>query len=94
MLAVPPRWTLGSESRCLPVSSYLFWRYSVTFVYVVDLIGTGTPRIETDGIYVTEQEMIFKLKGKESARYKRTQVRRYRDVTDQGIPFDQPFLFF
>lgn len=62
-------------------------------VYVVDIASKGSVRIEANQVRTDGAgDLVFSRDGVECARYVRDQYRSYRDVTDEGPPFDPPFV--
>ena len=62
-------------------------------VYLVDLVGKRPVRIEAEEVKTTESgDLVFLLDGIERGRYLKDQYQGYRNVTDEGPPFDPPFV--
>ena len=63
-------------------------------VYVVDLVKKRSVRIEADEVQEDDDSgaIVFLKDGKEQGRYLQGQHHGYRDVTDEEIPFDPPFV--
>ena len=62
-------------------------------VYVVDIVSKGSVRIEADRVQTNAAgDLVFSRDGVECARYVSGQYLSYRDVTDEGPPFDPPFV--
>ena len=62
-------------------------------VYVIDLIGKPQIMIEADEVRKDDTgDVIFLRNGIERGRYVQGQFHGYRDVTDDEVPFDPPFV--